>query len=81
MSASQILGGNWKGRQQQILSLQGRIKELERIKSESSALPKQIKQLKKDNADLVEKIKTIEQERVEHISELNKKCQMAKEPS
>jgi len=78
VSASQILGGNWKGRQQQILSLQGRIKELERIKSESSTLPKQVKQLKKENADLVEKMKTNEQERVEHISELNKKCQMAK---
>ena len=46
-----------KGRQQQIIALQARIKELERIKLQSQENPSQIKQVKKDYQDFIEKYK------------------------
>jgi chromosome segregation ATPase len=64
---------NWKGRQQQIIALQSRIKELERIKSENVQLPKQIKQLRKDNQDLLQKFNNTLKEKNEAVEESNKK--------
>lgn len=78
VSSSQVMGGNWKGRQQQIIALQARIKELERIKSESATFPRQIKQMKKENCDLMEKYKTLVKEKDDQIDSVNKKSAMTK---
>ena len=62
-----------KGRQQQIIALQARIKELERIKLQSQENPSQIKQVKKDYQDFIEKYKKEIKEKDVQIAESNKK--------
>merc|ERR1711868_38106 len=76
VSASQVLTGNWKGRQQQILSLQSRIQELERIKNHNTVLPQQVKQLKKENLEFFEKHKNLMREKDDEIQGIMKKNNM-----
>jgi len=78
VSASQVLTGNWKGRQQQILSLQSRIQELERIKNQNTVLPQQVKQLKKENLEFFEKHKNLMKEKDDEIQGIMKKNNMSK---
>ena len=70
---SKIFKTRKKGRQQQIIALQARIKELERIKLQSQENPSQIKQVKKDYQDFIEKYKKEIKEKDVQIAESNKK--------
>ena len=75
---NKVLTGNWKGRQQQILSLQSRIQELERIKNQNTVLPQQVKQLKKENLEFFEKHKNLMKEKDDEIQGIMKKNNMSK---
>jgi len=78
VNSSQLLGQGYKGRQQQIIALQARIKELERIKQQQQENPSQIRQVKKDYQDFIEKYKKEIKEKDGQIAEAIKKSQMAK---
>ena len=73
VNSSQLLGQGYKGRQQQIIALQARIKELERIKQQQQENPSQIRQVKKDYQDFIEKYKKEIKEKDGQIAEANKK--------
>ena len=73
MGKSKLIKKPEKGRQQQIIALQARIKELERIKLQSQENPSQIKQVKKDYQDFIEKYKKEIKQKDAQINESNKK--------
>ncbi|CBY21794.1 unnamed protein product [Oikopleura dioica] len=77
-SASSLLNGNWKGRQNQIMALQSRIKELERSKNQQNAVPGQLKELTKFHKDTLEKHKAEINSKDDQIKDLSQKLQQVK---
>merc|ERR1711917_129694 len=73
VNSSQLLGNGFKGRNQQIIALQSRVKELERIKAQTQENPSQIKQIKKDYHDFMDKYKKEMKEKDEKLEEMTKK--------
>ena len=67
-----ILGTGWKGRNQQIIALQSRLKELEKIARNNNNL-NEVKILRKNLKDFQEKYKNDINEKMEAISDVNKK--------
>lgn len=81
VNSSQLMGNGFKGRNQQIIALQSRVKELERIKAQTQENPSQIKQIKKDYHDFMEKYKKEIKEKDEKLEEMTKKNNMTKSRS